>query len=169
MTKKCIEVHLEDISFRFGTQNDIAQLNKIQSESIAVLCRSHYTYQQIKALVLDIKPYQSWISSGIFSGFFVLIAEIDNCIVGFCSLDGEGVINGLYVLPKYSGNKIGSKLLIRVESIAKQKKIQLISVTASLNAQCFYEKLGYQYLGKTAWSISPGIVIKAVSMNKSLA
>ena len=80
----------------------------------------------------------------------------------------QRVINGLYVLPKYSGKRIGSKLLARVESIAKQKNIKLMSVTASLNAQSFYERLGYQYLGDSAWSISPGVVVKAISMNKSL-
>ncbi|MEO0927614.1 MAG: GNAT family N-acetyltransferase [Cyanobacteria bacterium J06643_13] len=162
------EILMGDIIFRFGEQNDISQLNEVQSESITVLCRSHYTSREIKALALNVKPYQYWISHGIFSGFFVLIAEIDSRIVGFSALDGEGIINGLYVLPKYSRKGIGSKLLARVESIAKQKNIKLMSVTASLNAQSFYEKLGYQYLGDSAWSISPGVVVKAILMNKSL-
>lgn len=163
------EIFMGDIIFRFGEQNDISQLNEVQSESITVLCRSHYTSREIKALVLNVKPYQYWISHGIFSGFFVLIAEIDNRIVGFSSLDGEGVINGLYVLPKYSGRGIGSKLLARVESIAKQKNLKFMSVTASLNAQPFYERCGYQYLGDSAGSMPPGVVIKTILMNKSLA
>lgn len=159
---------MTNINFRYGNQNDISQINKVQSESINVLCRSHYTNQEVKALVLNIKPYQTWIPQGVFTGFFVLLAEIENRTIGFSSLDEEGIINGLYVLPQYSGLGIGSKLLKAVESIAKQKNIQSISVTASLNAQCFYQKLGYQYLGDTAWSLSPGIVIKAISMSKQL-
>jgi len=49
---------MEDIVFRFGNANDIPQLNEVQSKSITVLCKSHYTSKQVKALALNVKPYE---------------------------------------------------------------------------------------------------------------
>lgn len=160
---------MQDLIFRFGEQSDIPQMDIVQSESIAGLCRSHYTDREIEALVLNLKPDCLSISQGIFSGFFVYIAEIDRRIVGFCSLDGKGIINDLYVLPKYSRSGIGSQLLTSVESIAKQKGIELIRVTASLNARDFHAQLGYRYLYDTARSIVSGVVIKAIEMEKLIS
>lgn len=139
-----------DISFRFGVQNDVPQLDKVQSLSITGLCKSHYTSKEVRALAQYIKPYHTWISQGVFSGFSVLLAENNVHIVGFSSIDGTGTLHGIYVLPEYSQLGIGSKLLAGAESTAKQRGIERVSVTASLNSQCFYEKHGYQYLGLTS-------------------
>ena len=157
-----------DISFRFGVQDDAPQLDKVQSLSITDLCKSHYTSKEIRALAQHIKPYHTWISQGVFSGFFVLLAEENSHVVGFSSIDGTGTLHGIYVLPEYSQRGIGSELLARVESTAKQQGIKHISVTASLNSQCFYEKHGYQCLGSTSWPLGQGATIKAISMLKPL-
>nr|WP_228025061.1 GNAT family N-acetyltransferase [cf. Phormidesmis sp. LEGE 11477] len=132
------------------------------------MCKSHYTNEEIRALTQHIKPYHTWIAQGMFSGFFVFLAENNGDIVGFSSISGKGILHGMYVLPEYSQRGIGSKLLSGVESTAKQRGTEYISVTASLNSQYFYEKHGYQYLGSASLPLRQGTTIKAISMQKIL-
>lgn len=109
------------------------------------------------------------ISTGVYpcdtlDGF---IFEETNQIIGLVTYvikDNEMEIISLDSLQE--GKGIGSSLMKSVEYIAKQKKIQIVSLVTTndnLNALKFYQKRGYRIT-----SVIPNGVIKARSLKPSI-
>lgn len=86
-------------------------------------------------------------------GFF-----IDNTIVGVASLfshcsdlfdiSRQFQLRGMAVLEQHRGKSIGNELLTHSEKYAKDLDGELIWFNARLAAVPFYERMGYQILGK---------------------
>ncbi|UCJ17188.1 GNAT family N-acetyltransferase [Pseudomonas sp. MM211] len=72
----------------------------------------------------------------------VLVAEIENAIVGTASLDGE-VVRTVFVAPAVQGRGIGRALMCAIEQAALQAGVRRLSVPSSLTAQAFYVAQGY--------------------------
>lgn len=79
-------------------------------------------------------------------GRTMLLALHDKTCVGVLlashSSDGIGIINWIYVLPKYRKRNIAKKLLARVEKEFIKYNCHKLIVTTEV-AQSFYRKIGY--------------------------
>lgn len=82
----------------------------------------------------------------------MLIAKIDNKIVGLCRVTKTGEMNNLqalYVLPEYHGMGIGRKLWDSMaDFLDPAKDTDLWVATYNKNAIAFYQKLGFVDSGK---------------------
>ena len=86
------------------------------------------------------------------------VGVIDNEIVGFITLRGDGVGNiGAYVRmvvvkATYRGKMLGSKLIDHIAKIAFQKTHNLFLICSAENtmARRFYEKIGFVAVGSLA-------------------
>lgn len=106
---------------------------------------------------------------------FILAVEEDN-LLGFASFEhqylGEQVtrLHKLYLLPEAQGKGVGKKLVDRVEEEAK--KMQSILVSLNVNkynkAYFFYEKIGFQNIGKELIPIGDGYFMDDFIMEKKL-
>ena len=73
--------------------------------------------------------------------FFVAIEKSN--IIGTVSLF-QDYIGTVFINPDYHGKGIGTKLMAKIENLAKERKIEELRLNSSINAVAFYEKLGYK-------------------------
>jgi len=71
------------------------------------------------------------------------IAVVDDQPVGFTDLTDSGLLDMMFVHPKFQGVGIASRLLARVESEAHAQGIKRIHTEASKTARPFFEKKGF--------------------------
>jgi putative acetyltransferase len=76
----------------------------------------------------------------------ILVAEINGRVVGWGAIRGDR-LEGLYTDPDFAGRGIGTELLRRLEVLMRSYGIRTIRAEASLNAEGFYLRRGYEPLG----------------------
>lgn len=79
---------------------------------------------------------------------FSRVAELDNEIVGFIDMTKSGYLDRLYVHKDHQGKGIASRLLNKIEQLAKQQSISEITTEASITAKRFFESRGYQVVNE---------------------
>ncbi|MGA6971241.1 MAG: GNAT family N-acetyltransferase [Candidatus Binatus sp.] len=75
-----------------------------------------------------------------------VVVEKDGEIAGFCAFT-PGWVNYLYVLPKYQGSGIGSRLLHQAKS--ENAELQLWTFQQNQKARNFYERHGFKPVEET--------------------
>jgi predicted N-acetyltransferase YhbS len=73
----------------------------------------------------------------------IYVACLDNQIVGTVSLKDNSILT-LFVESTKLNRGIGTLLMTHVESIARKKGYQSVTVVSSLTAYPFYRKIGFQ-------------------------
>lgn len=80
----------------------------------------------------------------------MFVAEVDGEIVGFGAADlSEGEVVADYVHPEQQSQGVGTALLAQVERALAQAGHSEASLTASINAEPFYERRGYEATERT--------------------
>jgi len=72
----------------------------------------------------------------------VFVAEMDNRVVGTASLDGQA-LRTMFVLPEVQGRGIGRLLVQRIERVARERQLAILTVPATVTAESFYARLGF--------------------------
>ncbi len=72
--------------------------------------------------------------------FFVAIEN--SKMIGTITIIND-YIGTVFVNPGYHSKGIGTKLMETIENLAKERKIEKLRLQSSINAEVFYEKLGY--------------------------
>lgn len=77
--------------------------------------------------------------------FVVLLAEAADRPAGYGVLNiDEARIDAVFVKPGYAGQGLGSSLVSQLETRARMMGLDKLTVISSLNAEPFYESLGYE-------------------------
>jgi GNAT superfamily N-acetyltransferase len=99
----------------------------------------------------------------------VLVAEIELTLSGFAIYTPEtGFIRALYVAPEFSGRGVGKTLLSFIEKQLAQAGVHTATLNASLNAVEFYRRAGFNALQPTTQTLSNGMELECVEMQKLL-
>ena len=88
----------------------------------------------------------------------IYVAVENNHVIGTASLKGDKVFT-VFVNPDYHGRGVGSKLMDKVEELAKDKKYKILKVPSSLSSVEFYKHRGYREV-KRVHSIHHGDTIE---------
>lgn len=132
---------MENITFRLGTFNDIASLQDLFANTIKRICIQDYSTEQVEVWSSGIENMQRW--TQVLTEQYVLIATLNNIIVGFCTLDKGSYIDLLFVHKDYQGKKIAFQLYQYIEVEAKRQHIDRITADVSKTAKPFFEKMGF--------------------------
>ena len=73
----------------------------------------------------------------------IYVAVEDDKVIGTASLKGDKVFT-VFVNPDYHGRGVGSKLMDKVEELAKDKKYKILKVPSGLSSVEFYKHRGYK-------------------------
>jgi len=90
------------------------------------------------------------------------IAGVGILIISVCR------IGMVYVHPTYSGQGVGTNLLIHLEDKARTCNINTLMLDSSLNAETFYLNNGYKSLGTENHLLSSGEKMECILMEKNL-
>jgi N-acetylglutamate synthase-like GNAT family acetyltransferase len=130
-----------NIALRRGTAADAESIWRVRTQAINIGCRSHYAAQLIDAWLANSMP--SSFASRIATEIFV-VAEADSRIVGFAGLKAStSEVDAVFVSPEFAGHGLGKRLLLYVESLARELRLPSLSLKASLNSVAFYKAAGY--------------------------
>lgn len=98
-----------------------------------------------------------------------LVAKHDERIVGFGSIvPKNNELRGLYVHPAYGRRGVGAQLLNVLEQMAVEYGALYLQMDASVNAESFYTKCGYQVVERGMHLLASGQEMDCVKMQKML-
>ena len=123
------------------------ELVNIYFNTIHRINTQHYTEVQVDAWApksnLNI---EKWTKK--FSVIQPLVAFVQEKIVGFAGLEGNGHIDCFYCHHNWIGQGIGSALMKEITKRAKVKQIHRLFAEVSITAKPFFEKHGFIVLCK---------------------
>ncbi|MCG1029387.1 GNAT family N-acetyltransferase [Virgibacillus halodenitrificans] len=151
---------------RKAEKDDNEAIWKVHTDAIKNVCSSHYTPNQVNAWAGKIKP-NSYLESIENKEMFV--AEINDEIVGFGQLNlNNGEIEAIYVSSNNLKMGVGQQLFQKLESIAKDNRLQKLNLISSLNAFGFYNRLGFIPRKEMVHNISDETTLECVEMEKDI-
>lgn len=155
------------VNIRRAEVDDIEHFKEVVESSITVLCKDHYSQDQINGLLKQYpvpELYKRWLNERI-----LLVAEKDSKIVGFAQFDPAiAAIEAVHVLPECTHLGIGRRLVEEIENIASAMNIKRIVLESSINADKFYAKCGYVRKGLAKFTCNNGVELKTVTYEKQL-
>ena len=146
---------------------DKENISRFHILSIRSLCSKHYTHEQLNAWTSILTPcvYDQALKEKVF----LVAHDSKQDLMGLGILDIQNAeISAIYIHPDAVGNGVGSKLLYKLEEIARNSNVAKIAVHATLNAKGFYRKHGYLDHGLTFHPLSNGAKLECVRMFKDL-
>jgi GNAT superfamily N-acetyltransferase len=152
---------------RPAQESDVEAIFRVHGDSIRVLCRERYGEREIAAWIA-FRPPEAYRTA--FASRELFVAERRGEIVGFGQLDPRrGEIEACYVAPAKIGSGIGAALLGRMEEEARRRGHAVVRLNATLNAERFYERMGYRRLGPARHRVADDVNLECVRMEKVLA
>lgn len=159
-------MNLSEISLRLVKSSDLIALQNLFVDTVSSVCKEDYSPDQIKVWTDSVNNTPSWINK-MASQYFV-VAEIDNQMVGYSSLENNNYIDFLYVHKDYQGRGIANKLYAEIEAEAYKHKATMLNSDVSLTALTFFEKHGFEVLQRKT-SKRGGVEIVNFKMRKQLS
>ncbi len=128
---------------RLATPKDATRLFELRRESIIALAPHGMSVSdaEIWAKNLSVPGMERKIRK-----MEILVAEINGKVVGWGAIRGDW-LEGLYTDPDFADRGIGTELLNKLEVLMRTRGIRAIRAKASLNAEGFYLRRGYEPLG----------------------
>jgi GNAT superfamily N-acetyltransferase len=134
--------------FRAATPSDAQAVFELTRLSVAGLATAHYSPEQIAGWMGDRTPayYEDLIAKGN-----MVVADRDGTILGF--VDAEpGEVTRLFLLPAAAGAGLGGRLLAIGIERARTGHAGPIRLEATINAEGFYRRHGFQPVGRGFFS-----------------
>lgn len=154
-------------SRRPATQADLSTLWELRTRAVRAGCSDHYP-----AAVIDIwcaAPAPASLPLLVQAGGAV-VAEESGRIVGYAVLNLDtGEINAAFVEPSQQRRGIALQLLLQLESMARERDLARLFLSASINAVPFYERAGFLSVREELYRHRCGIDLESVFMEKQLA
>jgi putative acetyltransferase len=140
-------------------------MQKMFVDTISTICKDDYAPEQIKVWTSSIENTQRW-TDKLTSQYF-LIAELDNKIVGYASLENNEYIDFLYVHKDFQRQGIADRLYTEIENEAIKRKATVLTSDVSKTAKHFFEKKGFKTLNEQT-NIINAVKIVNYKMTKQL-
>ncbi|WP_144510179.1 GNAT family N-acetyltransferase [Bacillus sp. FJAT-22090] len=121
-------------------KTDIQEIIHLFYDTVHTVNTKDYSKDQLDAWapLNDIQwKRKAWSKS--LSENITYVAKINNTIVGFCDITIDGLLDRLYVHKDFQRKGIASDLLYKLESEARNLKLQEIQTYASITAKVFFE------------------------------
>jgi putative acetyltransferase len=98
-----------------------------------------------------------------------VVAQDASEVVGFGSImPSLQELHAVYVHPKVGRRGIGSRILIQLEHLARERGVLQLQMDASVNAEAFYQHAGYEVVERGVHRLSGGHEMACVKMKKRL-
>ena len=152
---------------RPAIEADAEEIFRVHSDSIRVLCSGKYEPHEIAAWIAARSPASYRVA---LASRALFVAEWQGEIVGFGQLDAEkGEVEACYVAPAAVGAGVGVALLFRMETEALRRGHSSVRLNSTLNAEGFYARCGYRWLGNATHRVGGKVDLACIRMEKALA
>lgn len=154
------------IAIRRGIFDDLEALQKLFVDTISTVCKMDYSEEQISVWTSNIENKERW--QNILANQFVLVAQENEKITGFCTLDNGNYIDLFYVHKDHQQQGIAKKLYADIEKEAKRQGQTELTSNVSKTARPFFEKIGFNVKKEQIVNIK-GVELTNYKMTKPIA
>ncbi|KLT71640.1 GNAT family N-acetyltransferase [Flavobacterium sp. ABG] len=153
------------MNFRKATLADLKEMQELFVATIKSVCQKEYNEQQIEVWTSGVNNTERWIE--VIEKQFVLLALIENKIVGYGTLKDTNYIDFFYIHKDFQRQGIANNLLTLLELEAKKRSSKTITSDISITAKPFFEKKGFIVKAKQK-NIRSGVELINYKMEKNL-
>ena len=132
------------IELRHATLNDLNEMQDLFVETIISTCSKDYNDEQINVWTSSVENKDRW-RARITNQFF-LVAEIDNKIVGYGSLDNGNYLDFLYVHKDFLRKGIANLIYEKLKSESLRHGFDKLTSYVSKTARPFFETKGFKII-----------------------
>lgn len=151
---------------RPATEADLPALWSLRTRAVRAGCASHYPPAVIATWSAAPPPASMPLLLRAGGG---VVAQEGDRMLGYAVLDADtGEVDAVFVDPAMHGRGIGQALLGALEALAREQGLDLLFLSASLNAVPFYQRAGFRALRERMYPHWSGIAIRSVVMQKRL-
>lgn len=151
---------------RFAKKSDTGKVWQLRSEAILTSCVPDYSAEIASKWANSPMPQEF---DKVLLKLKALVFEQDGKLLGFGFIDVETAsLESLFVAPQSAGKGVGKALTIELERQAIASGLNKLSLSSSLNAQGFYQSLGYVASAPSTWIHPLGFELACVPMSKVL-
>jgi putative acetyltransferase len=153
------------LTIRHGNLNDLSDLQRLFEGTVTTVCRADYDEAQTTVWASSVENTTRWES--IVKEQYLLVAEDDGLIVGFCSLAEGHYVDMLYVHKNHQSKGIATQLYHAIEAHARTLAIPVLTSDVSKTAKAFFEKVGFALITPQT-VVRKGVMIDNYKMAKRL-
>ena len=137
--------------------SDLPAIRRLFRDTILTINIRDYSEAQVEGWAGNWQNEERW-KENLAIEYFI-VAELDDIIAGFASVDDNGLFHLLYVHKDYQRQGIATALLNEIESHCKKKGVALLSANVSITARLFIEKYGYKVVTKQETMYPEGMYV----------
>lgn len=165
---RCKKMHknLVNINIRRGNIDDMAVMQELFVNTIRESCNYDYSEDQINAWISSVENEDRWVEK--INNQYLLVAEIDQQIVGYASLENGNYLAFMYVHYKFLRKGIANILYSRLEAEVKKRDYTSIFSDVSITAKPFFQKNGFEII-KENKNIIRGVELINYHMKKFIS
>jgi putative acetyltransferase len=153
------------ISIRKADPNDLQAIKELFVNCVFEVCKNDYGKDQLAAWASAANNSKRWLDK-ILEQYFI-VAETQDTIIGFSSLQGADTVDLLYVHKGFQNIGAASMLFNALLERAKINGCQALKAEVSKTAKSFFERKGFA-LVKEQTKISDGVGLSNYHMVKYL-
>lgn len=150
---------------REGNQQDLSEMLLLFQDTITTVCQQDYNTVQLEAWKSGAEHKERWLN--VIKEQYVLIAESENKMVGFCTLDRENYIDLLFVHKDYQHQGIASQLYKWIEKKALHLNQKFLTADVSKTAKPFFESIDFKVIQEQTVTVK-GVDLINYKMKKKL-
>jgi putative acetyltransferase len=130
------------MNIRIAQLTDVEAIRQLFQETIETINQKDYNPAQIRIWAAGAQRIANW-QKKVQEQYFV-VAEQNNTIVGFASIETNGYIDFMYIHKDYQNQGIATHLLNHLESKAASLSLTRVWANVSITARPFFKKRGFQ-------------------------
>ncbi|WP_336958241.1 GNAT family N-acetyltransferase [Chryseobacterium contaminans] len=153
------------ISIRKGNLQDLSEMLILFQDTITMVCKGDYNPNQIEAWKSGADNKERRLD--VMKEQYILIAESENKMVGFCTLAQGNYIDLLFVHKDYQHQGIASQLYNMTEKEAVQQQQKFLTADVSITAKPFFESMDFKVIQEQIANVK-GIDLINYKMEKRL-
>ncbi len=158
------------ITIRSAIPDDAEAIAHLHRQAVQELAKDHYSLEERE----DWSPS---VDQGRIDKFLnemkeaiMIVADNDGIVAGFGSIiPSENELHACYVLPSFARQGVGSKIMDKLEEIAKEHGLIMLKLNSSMSAEAFYKAKGFSVVQYRRYTTNGGGQIDSVDMIKNLS
>lgn len=131
-----------NLKLRQATLNDLEEIQHLFVTTIRDVCSKDYDSAQIEAWTCSVNNVDRWQSS--LTDQYFIVAELDETIVGFGSLENGNNLFFLYVHKDFQRKGIAHRLFEKLKAKSQELGFDTLTSDVSKTARPFFEAKGFK-------------------------
>lgn len=153
----------EGVHLQRATVADIPRLWALRTRSVRQLCAGHYAPDVVAAW--SAWPAPASYTTLLEQGGGIMACDATAGLLGYGVMNlADNALDALFVAPEAGGQGIGQQLMAALLGMADPSRE--VTLSASLNAQHFYQRAGFIAEGEEDFAHPSGVILASIRMRR---